>query len=132
MDGNPVNDIVLLRAKIASIREAQDRRQEPGQVDLGAWFRVELNIVEPLIGNVGSSHAEVELKMAAIPRAETLKDVYVLGRKLPDGRIQAIQWSYASSGLCIQHDLAKTYLIDGEVHSLRQQGRIKWNAQCDW
>jgi hypothetical protein len=131
MNAAEAQNIVLLKAKIKSVKEAPDQRREPGEVDLSMWFRVQLAMVEPLIGHLGSTHVEVELKIATLPTGD-LKNIYVLGKQLPDGSLQALQWDYVSSGLCIQHDLAMSYRIDNEIQRLRQTGRVKWNADCNW
>jgi hypothetical protein len=126
------HNVVLVRAKMESFKAVAEAARPSGEVDLGALFKVRLGIIEPLIGQLGAAQTEAELKIASLPRTDELKDVYVLGEKLPDGKFQALQWSYVTSGLCIRHDLAKAYSIEDDLQKLRTDRRITWDADCDW
>jgi hypothetical protein len=125
-------DVVLLRAKIESIDEMRDILSKDGEVNIGSQVKVRLGSIEPLIGNIASTGVEVDLTMAAIPRADKLKDVYVLGKRLLDGSLQALRWDYSSTGLCVGHDMAKAYLIEDDLMLLRRSGEVNWNPDCDW
>jgi hypothetical protein len=132
MKNAEVPDVVLLRAKIESLGEVREIPSQGDEVYIGAWVSIRLSSVKPLIGQFGLSHAEVELEMTSMPRADELKDVYVLGRKLPDGSLEALQWNYVTSGLCIQRETAKVYHIEDDLMRLRQIGSVNWNSDCDW
>lgn len=132
MNEAEAQSVVLFRAKIESVSEVPERPSDVGQLDLATWFKVNLGAVEPLIGQIGARQVEVQLKIAALPKADRLKDIYVIGEERPDGKIQVLKWDYALSGLCVGHDMAKTYGIESNLMSLRKAGRVKWNADCDW
>jgi hypothetical protein len=132
MNNTKAQEVLLLKGKMESFGEVRDLPSHGDEVVVGALVNVQLGSVESLIGELGASHANVELPMAAMPKAGELKDVYVLGRKLPDGSLQTLRWDYAIKGLCVQHGIAKTYSIEDDLMRLRRTGGVNWNPDCDW
>ncbi len=132
MNNAKLQDVVLLRGKMESFGEIRELPSHGDEVTIGALVKVRLGTVESLIGELGSSHADVELTMASTPKADNLKDVYVLGRRLPDGSLQALQWDYVKVGLCVRIDIAKTYFIEDDLMRLRRTGGVNWNPDCNW
>ena len=125
-------DLVLLRGEIESVEEVRELPSQANEVNIGAQVRVRLGVTEQLIGRLDSSHAYVDLTMASVPQAGGLRDIYVLGNRRSDGSLQALQWNYQSSGLCIPHDMARANSIEDDIMALRRAGRVEWNPDCAW
>lgn len=132
MNNAKMQDVFLLKGKIESFGEVRDLPSHGDEVIIGALINIRLASVESLIGEQGSSHVVIDLPMTSMPQSNELKDVYVLGRKLPDGSLQALRWDYAVEGLCVQHGMAKTYFIEDDLMRLRRTGGVNWNPDCDW
>ncbi|MDQ2798955.1 MAG: hypothetical protein M3Y13_04850 [Armatimonadota bacterium] len=126
--------VVLLNGKIKSINYSREIIPQGYDVIIGSWENVRLDNIKSLIGNYASRSAEVELKMTSMPTRKAYRDrkMYVLLKKKTNGKLQAITWDYVDSGLCIPREMAKSYLLEGELKRLRQSNAVKWDSGCDW
>lgn len=122
-------DLILLRGRLDDIKSVPDELQDP-IYELAAWSINDFDVKRSLIGSMGANHFEVEIKMHTAPRAERLRDMYVLGVKNAAGRLKVIYWEYAFRGVCIPDDFMHTYSLTETIAHLRQTGLLKWRPDC--
>ena len=128
MNRSDTQDIALIEARIDSIEDIQGNEE----IDLSMWVKLKLVEVKSLIGDVGANRIEVELKIGGQPNLDKINGIYVLGKKQPDGTFQVLDWDYAFRGLCVDHDLARTYQLEDAIQKLKREGKVKWNPACNW
>ncbi len=132
MDNAKTNDVILLTGSVESIQYDREIVPKGDEVIIGSWDRVRLNDIKPLIGHFAHRSADVELIMTSAPREYRNREMYVLLKGTPDGKLQALTWDYVEGGLCIPRDMAKAYLIEDDLKRLRQSNAVKWDPGCDW
>ena len=132
MDNTKVQDVVLLTGSVKSIQYDREASTDGDEVIVGAWFKAQLDGVKPLIGQLEASSVEVDLTMTSAPREYRNREMYVLLKGTPDGKLQALTWDYVEGGLCIPREMAKAYLIEDDLKRLRQSNAVKWDSGCDW
>ena len=132
MDKMETQDVILLSASIQSLGEPREMPSQGNEVNIGALFKVQLEDITPLIGQLASNSVEVDLAMASAPKEYRNREMYVLLARARDGNLMSLTWDYVRSGLCIPKEMAKAYSIEDALVRLRQAGAVNWKPSCDW
>jgi len=122
-------DLILLRGRLGDVKSAPEAWREP-IADFAVWTINDFDVTRPLIGSMGADHFEVELKSSEYPRAESARDIFVLGVKTPAGRLKVIHWAYAFRGLCLSDDVMQRYALTNDITRLRKAGALVWSPDC--
>ena len=122
-------DLVLLRGRLGDVKSVPEEWREP-MADLAVWSINDFDVTRTLIGSMGADHIEVEIKSSEHPRANSARDIFVLGERAPAGRLKVIYWEYAFRGVCIPADVMQRYALTENIVRLRKARALIWSPDC--
>ena len=123
-------DVVLLRAHITSIDVGESLDQGTGEMMFGTRNAVSAVVSEVLIGRMANRDFSIVLPMTSVPRlGGALDEILILAQVIDGGELRAVRWSFATQGMCIDENTARTLSIENEVARLNASGRLLCQAR---